>query len=43
METKHRTLLQAAVMIVVLAVLVLRHNSEKMEQAVAQQTAQASR
>lgn len=39
METKYRTLLQAAVMILALAVVVMSHSSEKSQQAVAQQTA----
>lgn len=43
METKHRTILQAAVMILALAVLVLHHNVEKNEQAMAQQSIHARR
>lgn len=43
MQTKHRTILQAAVMIIVLAVLVIQHNSDKNEHAVAQQTVHARR
>lgn len=43
METKHRTILQAAVMIIALAVLVIHHNSDKNEHAVAQQTVPANR
>lgn len=38
METKYRTLLQAALMIAVIAVLVFNHSNNKAEQAVAQQT-----
>lgn len=38
METKYRTLIQAAVMILVLAVIVLNHSSDKTEQVVAQKT-----
>ncbi len=43
MEPKYKTLLQAAAMVLALAVLVLHHNVEKNEQAVAQQTVRAHR
>lgn len=43
METKYRTLLQAAVMILILAVIVINHSSQKSEQAIAQQTIQVDR
>lgn len=43
METKHRTIVQAALMFIALTVLVLHHNSDKAEQAVAQKTIQANR
>lgn len=43
METKYRTLIQAAVMLLVLAVIVLNHSSDKAEQAVAQKTVQTRR
>lgn len=43
METKYRTLLQAAVMILILAVVVINHSSEKAEQAIAQKTSHAHR
>lgn len=38
METKYRTLLQAAVMILALTVVVMNHSSERSERAVAQKT-----
>ena len=44
MEPKYRTLLQAAVMLLVLAVVVINHNSDKpADQAVAQKTVHARR
>ena len=43
METKYRTLLQAAVMILVLAVIVINHSSDKGDQAVAQKTVHVRR
>lgn len=43
METKYRTLLQAAVMIIALAVVVINHNHDKAEQPLAQKTSQAHR
>ena len=41
METKYRTLLQAAVMILILAVVVINHSNGKADHALAQHTSQA--
>lgn len=43
MEPKYRTLVQAAVFILALAVLVIHHNTTKDEQAMAQKTATVGR
>jgi hypothetical protein len=43
METKYRTLLQAAVMLLVLALVVMNHGGEKGEQSVAQKSVHARR
>ena len=43
METKYRTLLQAAVMIIALAIVVIDHNNDKAEQPLAQKTSQPHR
>lgn len=43
METKYRTLLQAAVMLLVLTVLVIDHNREQADRAMAQRTVHAER
>ncbi|HRF78525.1 MAG TPA: hypothetical protein PL070_00425 [Flavobacteriales bacterium] len=43
METKYRTLIQAAVMILVLAVIVINHSSDKGERSVAQKSVHARR
>jgi hypothetical protein len=43
METKYRTLLQAAVMLLVLALIVINHGGDKGEQSVAQKSVHARR
>jgi hypothetical protein len=43
METKYRTLIQAAVMLLVLAVVVINYSGDKAERAVAQTTIQPRR
>ncbi|MGV3638846.1 MAG: hypothetical protein ACO1NQ_14490 [Flavobacteriales bacterium] len=43
METKYRTLLQAAIMLLVLALVVMNHGSDEGERAVAQKSVHARR
>lgn len=41
MEPKYRTLVQAAIIVLVLAFVILGHDNEKGEQAIAQKTSQS--